>query len=125
VADRSVLLVLIVRDVGLRSTLVARLSLAGGDLITASQPHDPVLERKRLRDAVMVIDEETIAIQPAGWIETVLDDPRWRAIVVLTWQPAASDAGTNRPRLIHVERDNAAKAITALVHQWRDEPVGG
>lgn len=111
--NKSALLIVVVRERGLRSALVARLSLAGADLVTLDDIDDPALERVIRSPAVLVIDEALAAEHSDAWLESLLADPRWRSLVLLTVDPPSQTA--TDPRILRVAYSNAAAAIAELV----------
>lgn len=113
-ASETILLVLIVRNAGLRSTLVARLSMAGADVLTAEDFDDPRLARHTRRPVVLVADDAAVA-QWEGGVAGLTADPRWIRLVLISSEPAAPG---DDPRLIRLESGIAAKAIMELVPQW-------
>lgn len=118
---KEILLVLAVRELGLRSTLAARLSLVGADLITAADLHDPALERNVRHPAALILDEDAIAGRSDEWLDAVLEESRWRQVVVLTSSPCDARAD---PRLLYLERQSAPERIADLIPQWRAEQHG-
>lgn len=105
------LLVLIVREAGLRSTLIARLSMAGADLVTLDNIDDPSVERWLAKAPVLIIDEVVLAGREGG--EAALRaDPRWRGIAVIGG--AAADAAMPA----RIAREDAAAAIEAMLPGW-------
>jgi hypothetical protein len=113
----NVLLVLIIREAGLRSMLAARLSLVGADLVTAMDIHDPAVQRNVRGPAVLVLDEDAVAGRSAEWLDAVVAEPQWDHVVVLTGRSPAGAAGD---RLVFLERATAPATLAALVAQWRD-----
>lgn len=113
--SETLLLVLIVREAGLRSTLAARLSMAGADILTADDFADPRLARHKKRPLVLIADEAAVDGH-AGGCDRLLEDPRWLRLVVLT--PRACPESED-PRLIRIERANAAKKIAKLLPEWQ------
>jgi len=104
------LLVLVVREAGLRSTLIARLSMAGADLVTIHDIDDPRVERWLAKGPVLIIDDVALAGRTGG--EAALRaDTRWREIAVIGG--VATDAALPR-----VSRDDAALAIEAMLPGW-------
>ena len=76
------MLVLVVRETGLRSALVARLSLAGVDVVTADSLDDQRVRRWLANRPVLIIDQAALADCPGG--EAVLQaDSRWRDVAVI------------------------------------------
>ena len=100
-SPRFPLLVLVAREAGLRSTLIARLSMAGADLVTIDNLDDPRVERWLAKSPVLIIDEAALRA-----------DPRWCAIAVVGG--AATDAA-HPPR---IPRDDPASAIEAMLPDW-------
>jgi hypothetical protein len=104
------MLVLVAREAGLRSALVARLSLAGGDVVTVENLDDPLVERWLANAPVLIIDEGALAGRPGG--EAALrGDTRWRAIAVIGGE---ADAG-GPPRIASVD---AAAILEAMLPEW-------
>ena len=114
-ASETLLLVLILREAGLRSTLVARLSLAGADVLTADDFNDPRLARHKKRPLVLIADEAAVDAHSGG-CDGLLEDPRWQRLVVLS--PGACPASDD-PRLVRMPRADAAKTIAKLLPEWQ------
>lgn len=119
---KNPLLVLIVGEAALRSTLAAHLSMRGADIVTASNFRDPVIQRTVRGPATLVVDEAGVAAQPGNWIDAMLDQARWERVVVLTAREteAARDA---HERLLFVPADSAATTLSGLLNQWDSAPV--
>lgn len=116
VASRE-LLVLIIADVGLRSSLIARLSLAGESLVTLDgDPADPLLDRIAPPPAILIVDAETVG-QRLG---SLSEGKRWLGIIVLAPE-AAAVAGTDQVRI--VDRRLALASITESLADWRRLPA--
>ncbi|WP_448661339.1 hypothetical protein ACG3SL_11855 [Sphingomonas sp. CJ20] len=109
------LFVLIVSEVALRSTLAARLTLAGADLVTARDYDDPQLTRNTDRPAVLITDAGA-ALHREGGAQSLSADARWSRVVVLT--PGAEARESDDPRLFYVQGATAAAGITSLVSAW-------
>ncbi|RYY29426.1 MAG: hypothetical protein EOP62_00890 [Sphingomonadales bacterium] len=118
-ASETLLLVLIIKEAGLRSTLAARLSLAGADMLTADDFEDPRLARHKKRPLVLISDEAAV-MEHEGGCDGLVADPRWLRVVILS--PGACE-GSDNPRLIRLERKSAAKAIGALLPEWQATPA--
>ncbi|MES2988810.1 MAG: hypothetical protein V4808_12965 [Pseudomonadota bacterium] len=101
----------------MRSTLVARLSMAGADVLTADDFNDPRLARHKKRPLVLIADEAAVDAYDGG-CDGLVADPRWRRLVVLS--PGAC-AVSDDPRLIRIARAQAAKAIAQLLPEWQAE----
>lgn len=120
----SSLCVLIIRDVGLRSSLAARLELSGADVVSAREFRDPALERgdtARGR-AVLVLDEDVVADEPADWLGVLEDECYWSRIVVLVREPRAP-AGSD-DRLLYLDRRTASAELATLLPAWRAREAG-
>jgi hypothetical protein len=116
VAPRE-LLVLIIEDVGLRSSLIARLSLAGESLVTLNgDPADPLLGRIAPPPAILIIDAETVGQR----LEALSEGGRWNGIILLT-PGAAEPAGMDQVRI--VDRRLALAGITETLASWRLAPA--
>lgn len=113
-------LVLAVHEPGLRSTLAARLSLAGADVITAKNIHDPAIRRGLHSAAVLVLDDHMLGDRSDEWIAALLEEPCWHCLVVLA-AAAPPPAVAHDPRLLHLELASAPAAIAALIPQWLAE----
>ncbi|MDF7776569.1 hypothetical protein P1X14_15035 [Sphingomonas sp. AOB5] len=113
------LLVLIIHEAGLRSSLVAQLSLAGASIVTAKDVDDPMLTRSVRKPSILVLDHEFVAAQQAGWLDDVLAEPRWNRLVVLDG-PADCPAD---PRCIALDGKNAAASIMASMPGWKAQLV--
>ncbi len=115
---KSLLLVLVVGEAGLRSTLVARLSIAGAEVLTTDDPGDPGLTRLAGRRLVLIADQAALD-SPNGGLERLSADPRWSRLVLVSRD---GRAGNDDPRLIRLDRAGAAAAIGALLPEWEDLP---
>lgn len=104
------ILVLVVREAGLRSALVARLSLAGGDIVTVDNLDDARMERWLANRPVLIVDEAALAGR-AGGEAGLRADGRWRAIVVI----GGTSADGAAPRIAPAD---AAVAIEAMLPGW-------
>lgn len=113
---RNLLLVLIVGEVGLRSTLAARLVLTGADLVTAGSFHDPVIARSVRQPATLVVDGKTLASQEPDWVTHLLAQDRWQRVVLLDGVYATQPAND---RLVVVEGEDKATKLVSLVAGWR------
>lgn len=109
-SPKNPMLVLMVREAGLRSALVARLAMAGGDVVTVDNLEDPRVGRWLSRAPVLIVDEGALAAR--GGDEAVLrDDPRWRAIMVIGGQ---AEAGAP-PRIASTD---AVAILEAMLPEW-------
>ena len=105
------LIVLITRHDGLRSALIARLSLQGESLVTLDvSPRDPVLDRIARAPKILVVDSESLGDE----LPSLLDGGQWKRIIILA--DHAREGGTNEVRTID-RRD-------ALVEVGRELALG-
>lgn len=105
------LLVLVIRGTGLRTTLTARLSMAGADLVTTDNLDDPRIARW-LRDSPVLIIEDVALASYEGGEATLRGDPRWRAVAVI------GDGGAGEEDSPRIARADAAAAIEAMLPGW-------
>lgn len=107
------LLVLIVREAALRSTLVARLAMRGATVWTA-RAFDEKRPASARMPAVLITDEESVALYPGG-AAALSRHAQWRKVVVLTRRgaPASEDA-----RLFYLARSGAVSALAGLLEDW-------
>ncbi|WP_158298802.1 hypothetical protein [Sphingomonas psychrotolerans] len=111
------LVVVIVREAAIRSTLVARLAMSGANMCTAQQFDERHPASARGVAAMLITDREAIDAHPGG-VAALLRDPQWSRIIVLTRDvPAQSED----PRLLYVDAGEAAAAMTCLLAGWRRE----
>ncbi|WHU04728.1 hypothetical protein [Sphingomonas sp. NIBR02145] len=107
----SPLLVLVVREAGLRSTLIARLSMAGADLVTIDNIDDPRIQRWLAKGPVLILDQAALQAREGG--EAALRaDPRWRAIAVI------GGAAENLAYPPRIPATDAATEIEAMLPGW-------
>ena len=98
------LIVLIVRNDGLRSALIARLSLQGESLVTLDAgPQDPVLDRIARAPRILVVDSESLGDQ----LPSLLDGGEWKRIIVLA--DRARDSSSNQ--VCTIDRSEALVAV--------------
>jgi nucleoside-diphosphate-sugar epimerase len=105
------LLILVAREAGLRSMLVARLSMAGGDVVTVDNLDDPRLERWLAKGPVLIIDDGALHGREGGEV-ALRADPRWRAVIVVGGQ---AGGGAAAPRIAAAD---AAAALEAMLPEW-------
>jgi hypothetical protein len=117
VPDKDLLLVLVLREAALRSTLVARLALSGAAVSTAQRFDERRPASGGAKPAVLVTDAGSIAEHPGG-AAALLTDPQWRTVVVLGGPTARSG---NDPRLLHLDPTDAPATLPKLLAQWQAE----
>lgn len=116
-AALAILVVVVVRDAGLRSALAAHLSLEGYDLLTASGIGYGPLGSAMIREpSILVIDEALIPCDPDRWIEKQQALGGWRHLVVLTRSAPAPVDGADW--LVRISQRNARKLLSELLTGW-------
>jgi hypothetical protein len=84
-AAQALLVVVVVRDTGLRSALAAHLSLDGHDLLTASNIGYGLLGSAMIRaPSIVVIEEALIPLDAERWIERQRAAGEWLRLGVLS-----------------------------------------
>lgn len=121
----EVLLVLSAREVGVRSSLAARLTMAGANLLTTNDVEDPGLARSVHGPAVLIVEESLVADRSNEWLQALLAVPQWLRVVVLG-EATAENGHAERAddRLIYIKSDAAVKTIAALIPEWQAEAAG-
>lgn len=120
-ATQAILVVVVVRDPGLRSALAARLSLDGFDLLTASGIGYGLLGSPLIRPpAVLVIDEALIPGDPDRWIETQRNIGEWRGLAVLT----AAGQVPGDDWCHRIAPRSARKAVSELLLRFANDESG-
>lgn len=116
----EVLLVLAASEIGFRSSLAARLTMAGANLLTTNDVEDAGLARSVHGPAVLIVEQSLVADRSTEWLQALLAVPQWLRVVVLG-EGRADDADE---RLIYIKSDAAVKTITALIPEWQAEAAG-
>lgn len=111
------LLVVIVREAAVGSTLVARLAMSGADMCTAQNFDERHPASARGTAVVLITDHAAIGAHSGG-IAALLDDSQWRRIIVLTRDGALA---SEDPRLLYVDADEAAAAMARLLSDWQHQ----
>ena len=116
-AAQAILVVVVVRDAGLRSALAAHLSLEGLDLLSASNIGYGLLGSNMIRSpSILVIDEGLIPCDPERWIEKQRSVGGWEHLVILNGAtPAPVDGGE---WLVRIAARNARKLLSELLADW-------
>ncbi|MCW3847435.1 hypothetical protein OF829_09285 [Sphingomonas sp. LB-2] len=120
-AAQAILVVVVVRDSGLRSALAAHLSLDGLDLLTASGIGYGLLGSSMIREpSVLVIDEGVIPCDAERWIETQRSLGNWRHLVVVNGITPTPVNGAEW--LIRISHRNSREILSELLADWvKDE----
>lgn len=116
----EVLLVLAAREMGARSALAARLTMAGANLLTTDNVEDPGLAKSVHGPAVLIVEQALVSDRSSEWLQALLAVPQWLRVVVL------GDGHDERAgdRLIYIKSDVAVKTISDLIPQWQAEAAG-
>lgn len=120
VSGSDFLLVLAAHEVGFRSTLAARLTMAGANLLTTNDVEDPGLARSVHGPAVLIVEEKLVSDRSREWLQALLAVPQWLRVVVL----GDGHAEGAEDRLIYIKPDVAVQALCALLPQWQAEAAG-
>lgn len=116
-ATQAILVVVVVRDAGLRSALAAHLSLDGVELLTASGIGYGLLGSAMIREpTILIIDETVIPLDQQRWIDKQRNLGGWQHLVVLTTH--APPSGENDDWLVRVAQRNARKSLSGLLTGW-------
>lgn len=107
------LIVLIIRDGGLRSALIARLSLQGESLVTLdADPEDPQVRRVAPAPRILVIDKAALGER----LQLVVASNHWRGVIALVEDAEEAEAGDP---LSVVPRGQALAGVTETLERWR------
>jgi hypothetical protein len=107
-------IVLIVKELGLRSTLAARLALHGASVMTAENFRDCAVRRFDRKRTLLVLDQPAFDAESDSWVESLDAQHGWRGVLILSRQaerPADLD-----PRLSWARIDRAADALLAILN---------
>ena len=116
-AAQAILVVVVVRDAGLRSALAAHLSLDGLELPTASDIGYGLLGSAMIRPpSILLIDDSLIPCDSERWIENQRNLGDWRHLVVLTGAAPAAVDGSQW--LVRIGQRNARNLISELLIGW-------
>jgi hypothetical protein len=109
VPARKLQLVLVVPESGLRSTIAARLALAGASVITVEDLRAPMVQRQAHRGAMLIVDETALA----GDAGALRDDAPWSRAVVLTKTPG--DRMSRDEWLVYLDRAAETDLLLGLL----------
>jgi hypothetical protein len=106
------LIVLIVGDSGLRTALIARLSLDGESLVTLeTDPDNPALRRITPSESILVTDVDRLDAD----LQMLAENGHWGGIIVLA--DAAREFGAKRVRIL--DRKSALVEVRETLTRWR------
>ncbi len=105
----NMLVILMVREAGLRSMLAARLALSGIDVVSMDQVDAGRIARLGGTAPVLVADGAATGEHPGG-LAALAADPLWYRLIIM------GEAGdVSAPHLYHVTAEEPAAAIAALL----------
>lgn len=117
---KAVLVVLVIRDAGMRSMLTAQIAAAGAHLLTAEDAAELLARRLVRRPSLLVLDEADIEGDPLRWLERQWSHGEWSQVAVLTVEsPAPASA---QEWLHYLPRAQAAASVAALLRDWERVP---
>lgn len=106
------LIVLIMRDGGLRSALIARLSLQGESLVTLdTDPNGPLIQRVAPSPRILVIDKAALGDR----LQALVDRDDWQGIILVDDEAEALTSD----RLRIVRRAHALTDVLETLARWR------
>lgn len=107
------LIVLIMRDGGLRSALIARLSLQGESLLTLdTDPDGLLINRVAPSPRILVIDKAALGDR----LQALVDGALWQGIIVIDDEAEQAVTGD---RLRVVRRARALTGVVETLASWR------
>lgn len=107
----NMLVILMVREAGLRSMLAARLALSGIDVVSMEQVDAARITRLGGTAPVLVADLEAAQAQPGG-LAALCCDPLWHQLMII-----GGGGEVTAPHLHHIASDEPAAAIAALLRE--------
>ncbi|QNA85345.1 hypothetical protein G4G27_16085 [Sphingomonas sp. So64.6b] len=109
------LLTLMVRDPGLRSILIGRLSMLGESILSLEGSFDdPAIRRHARPPAILIIDLESLD----GRLDELLATQHWKGIIILA--ETAAPLGNDRVRMIG--SSEAPSHVVETLAGWRCDP---
>ncbi|WP_245824567.1 hypothetical protein [Sphingomonas azotifigens] len=103
------LVILMVREAGLRSMLAARLALSGIDVVSMEQVDAARIARLGGSAPVLVADLEAVQGLPGG-LAALCSDPLWHRLMIVGGATEVS-----APHLHHITVEEPASVIAALL----------
>ena len=108
-------IILVVKELGLRSTLAARLALIGASVTTAENYRDCAVRRFDRESTLLVLDQAAYEAEPDRWIQSLDEENGWRRLLMLTGE--AGPPGALDSRIQWARRYQAVEALLALLHE--------
>lgn len=105
----NMLVILMVREAGLRSMLAARLALSGIDVVSMDQVDAARIARLGGTAPVLVADLEAAQAHPGG-LAALSADPLWYRLMII-----GEGGGVTAPNLHPIAAEDPAAAIAALL----------
>jgi len=115
VSAENAQVILVVKELGLRSTLAARLALVGASVTTAENYRDCAVRRFDPEGTLLVLDQAAYEAEPDRWIQSLDAENGWRRLLVLIGE-ADPPAGLD-PRIQWARRYQGFDALLALLHE--------
>ncbi|WP_237709257.1 hypothetical protein [Sphingomonas elodea] len=103
------LVILMVREAGLRSMLAARLALSGVDVVSMEQVDAARIGRLGGSTPVLVADLDATRAHPGG-LAALSADPLWHRLVII-----GADSDPAAAHIHHVAAEDPAAAIASLL----------
>jgi hypothetical protein len=107
-------IVLIVKELGLRSTLAARLALDGAFVMTAENFRDCAVRRFDRKRTLLVLDRPAFDAEADAWVASLDAQNGWLGVLILGHQ-AEPPAGLDS-RLAWARVDRAVDALHAILN---------
>jgi len=108
-------IILVIKEVGLRSTLAARLALIGASVTTAENFRDCAVRRFDRESALLVLDWAAYEAEPDSWIQSLDQEKGWRRVLVLIGDSDPLE-GLD-PRVQWTRRHQAMEALLTLMRE--------
>lgn len=113
--ERAILVVVAVRDPGLRSLLAAELSVVGVELLTAT--HYLQVPAQAREPGIAVVDLSDMEPEPAMWLEALAAEKRWPRLAIVGDE--ATDTATGGWP-VRVLRRNASQVLRDILENFSD-----
>lgn len=105
----NMLVILMVRESGLRSALAARLALSGMDVVSMEQVDAMRIGRLGAVSPVLVADIDAACAHPGG-VAALGSDPLWERLLII-----GADGDPAAPHIHHVGREDPGADIALLL----------
>jgi len=108
-------IILVIKELGLRSTLAARLALIGASVTTAENFRDCAVRRFDRETALLVLDRTAYEAEPDNWVRSLDAEHGWRRLLVLIGD--ADSPEELDTRVPWTRRSEAMDALLALMRE--------